>query len=307
LIDIPKLSSTVVTGFGYTGERLCHRLRSVGASVTAIVRNDSAHDALSALGCQIVDWNLDQPYAETNHDSSDPLEFMDQAVLFHLVPPPSQGHHDSRLRQLLNDITSAPPAAIILASTSGVYGDRQGQWIDETVSLQPATDRARRRVDAEQTAQAFCREHGVRLVILRIAGIYGPGRLPVKRLTANTPLPPSEEIGFTNRIHVDDLVTIMLAAADRGSDGAIFNVADGAPCSTRDWFEQVAQLTGLPPPPLISLAAAQTQLSPMFMSFLRESRRLDISRLREELHVELAYARPLDGIRASLAEEQSER
>jgi len=306
LIELSENTKTVVTGFGYTGERLCRALRKRQCAVTSIVRNDSAHAKLEALGCQTVNWDLDQVFAGRDKDGLRNFAWMDKSILFHLAPPPPRGRMDTRLNSLLQQISSAPPAALILASTSGVYGDRQGDWIDETAPLNPLTDRAYRRVHAEQTAKAFCDAHGVRLVVLRIAGIYGAGRLPVKRLASRTPLPPSDEIGYTNRIHVDDLVRVLIAAAERAAHGSVFNVADGVPCSTRDWFEQVARLVGMPPPPMISLEDAEAELTPMFMSFLRESRRLDIGRLRDELKVKLAYAEPEIGIRASLAVDMDE-
>ncbi len=289
-----RFSQTVVTGFGYTGSRLCAALRQRGCEVTALVRSDKSDRPLAALGCQRVLWDLDQ-------DAPQPAAWMRGVTLFHLAPPPSEGTVDTRLRRLLSQLGGSPPAALILASTSGVYGDRQGEWVTETDTTNAATDRARRRVDAETAARDFCDAARTRLVILRIAGIYGPSRLPIARLQARTPLPPSHEIGFTNRIHVDDLVTVLLAAAERAAHGDIFNVADGAPSSTRDWFEQVAALTGLEPPPQIALAQADGKISPMFLSFLRESRRLDVTALQRKLDVRLAYADPFDGIRASLA------
>lgn len=291
-------TATVVSGFGYTGSRLSAELRKRDCPVTVIVRSTQCDDQIKAIGCRPLLWDLDDETTST-------VNALDNAVLFHLIPPPSEGTVDSRLRQLLDQLSGAAPSAIILASTSGVYGDRQGEWVREDDQTAAATERARRRIDAETVAQEFCKTHGTRLVILRIAGIYGPGRLPLARLRSGLPLPPSHEIGFSNRIHVDDLVTVLLAAAQNGIDGEIVNVADGQPSSTRDWFETVARLADLSPPPLVSLAEAEAtgKISPMFLSFLRESRRLDVSRMKNLLQTELAYANPEDGICAALAEE----
>lgn len=291
---IDNYSRAVVTGFGYTGARLCAALRQRGCAVTAIVRSEKYDQQLSALGCQRTIWDLDD-------EGPQPSQWMSDALLFHLAPPPATGTVDSRLRRLLSQLGTSAPAALILASTSGVYGDRKGEWVLETDATDPATDRARRRVDAELAATDFCEDHATRLVTMRIAGIYGPGRLPLERLAAATPLPPTHEIGFSNRIHVDDLVTVLLAAAERGEHGDIFNVADGTPSSTRDWFEKVAMLTDMAPPPVVALDDAEGRISPMFISFLRESRRLDVSRLREKLGIKLAYADSTDGIRAALS------
>lgn len=291
---IDNNTHAVVTGFGYTGARLCAALRQRGCAVTALVRSEKYDQQLSALGCERIIWDLDD-------DARQPAQWMRGALLFHLAPPPSTGTVDPRLRGLLDQLDTSAPCALILASTSGVYGDRKGEWVFEKDATDPATDRARRRVDAELAATEFCKHHGTRLVVMRIAGIYGPGRLPLQRLAAATPLPPSHEIGFSNRIHVDDLVTVLLAAAQRGAHRDIFNVADGTPSSTRDWFENVAKLAGLAPPPLVALDDAEGKISPMFLSFLRESRRLDVSRLNKKLGVTLAYADPLAGISAALS------
>lgn len=291
---IDNNTHAVVTGFGYTGARLCAALRQLGCSVTALVRSEKYDHQLSALGCQRIIWDLDS-------DVPEPAQWMRGAALFHLAPPPATGTEDPRLRRLLGQLDTSAPSTLILASTSGVYGDRKGEWVSETDATDPATDRARRRVDAELAATEFCHQHITRLVVMRIAGIYGPGRLPLQRLKDATPLPPSHEIGFSNRIHVDDLVAVLIAAARRAQHGDIFNVADGTPSSTRDWFESVAKLAGLASPPEVALGDADGKISPMFLSFLRESRRLDVTRLKKILGVDLAYADPLDGIRAALA------
>lgn len=138
-------------------------------------------------------------------------------------------------------------------------------------------------------------------MILRVPGIYGPGRLPLQRLREQAPLPPASECGFSNRIHVEDLVTAIVAVIRSSIDNAVFNVSDGHSLNMRVWRETVADIAGLPRPPEISLQQAEEQLSPMTMSFLRESRKIDSSAIRDALNVEFEFEDPATGIRDSLA------
>jgi nucleoside-diphosphate-sugar epimerase len=165
----------------------------------------------------------------------------------------------------------------------------------------PSSDRGRRRAAAERIASEWCNTRGVRCVILRVPGIYGPGRLPLDRLRRGEPALRPEDSGPGNRIHVDDLVTACVAALERPVQG-IFNVTDGDHSSTTEFMQRTAALAGLPPPPLIALADARERISPGMLSFLVESRRVDNRRMREELGVEPRYASLDAGIAASLEE-----
>jgi nucleoside-diphosphate-sugar epimerase len=186
-------------------------------------------------------------------------------------------------------------------STTGVYGDTGGQVVTEAAPVAPTSNRGRRRAAAEQIVREWCSLRGVRRVVLRVPGIYGPGRLPLDRLRRGEPAIRPEDAGAGNRIHVDDLVAACVAALERPVEG-IFNVADGDHASTTVFLQRTAALAGLPPPPLVALAEAQGRISPGMLSFLLESRRVDNRRMREELGVEPRYARVDDGIAASLSE-----
>jgi len=190
------------------------------------------------------------------------------------------------------------PRRIVLLSTSGVYGDRGGARVDETTPPSPGTDRGRRRLDAEQRLRRFGEAHGVETIILRVGGIYGPGRLPEKRLREGVPMVPPEQAPVTNRIHVDDLARICVAAARRGRDGEIYNVSDGTAGNMTDYFDAVADFLGLPRPPRIDRAEAERTLSPGMVSYLQESRHLDNRKMREELGVTLRYPDLASGLAA---------
>jgi nucleoside-diphosphate-sugar epimerase len=173
--------------------------------------------------------------------------------------------------------------------------------VDETREANPQVDRARRRWDAEQALRAWRERGGGELVILRVAGIYGPGKLPLARLRKQVPMVAEGDAPWTNRIHADDLVEVCLAAMARGGDGEIYNVSDGRPGNMTDYFNRVADLAGLARPPLISLQQAQQELSPGLLSYLGESRRMDNAKLRE-LQVSLRYPDLDSGLAACFAE-----
>jgi len=143
----------------------------------------------------------------------------------------------------------------------------------------------------------------VRWVVLRVPGIYGPGRLPLERLRRGEPALRPEDAGPGNRIHVDDLVSACVAALERPVEG-VFNVSDGNPATTTEFLQRTAALAGLPPPPLVALSDAPGRVSPGMLAFLRESRRIDNRRMVEQLGVRPRYARLDDGIAASLVDAQ---
>jgi nucleoside-diphosphate-sugar epimerase len=222
------------------------------------------------------------------------------AEIAYLAPPPDAGTDDPRLERFLEALGSAQPSAFLYMSTTGVYGDTGGAVVTEASPVAPANDRSRRRVAAERAATAWCEARGVRVVVLRVPGIYGPHRLPRERLRRGEPALHPEDAGPGNRIHVDDLVTACVAALERPVRG-VFNVTDGNPASTTEYLQRTAELAGLPPPPLVALADAHGRISPGMLAFLVESRLVDNRRLREELGVVPRYQRLEDGIAASLA------
>lgn len=251
--------------------------------VTGVVRRPESAARLVEAGVEPRVMDLDQPGALP------PLPTAGAAVVY-LVPPPAQGEGDPRLLALLTHLARGPlPARIVYLSTSGVYGDRGGDWVDESAPVNPDTARARRRLAAEQAVTTFAAQHGVAHVILRVGGIYGPDRLPVERLRRGDPVLRVEECGYTNRIHADDLARVVAAAARRARPGAVYNVSDGCPGTMTEYLLAVADHLGLPHPPQISMAEAKERLSPAMLSYLTESRRLDSRRMREELGVKLQY------------------
>lgn len=274
----------VIIGCGYLGQRLARICLEQGETVTGVVRSAASVQSLQAAGIPALQADLDQPI-----DNSLPLPLAG-SELFYFAPPPGRGVVERRIERLLATLKrDNQPRRILYLSTTGVYGDCAGEWVDEARPVAPVAERAQRRWDGEQRFRAWCREHDCELVVLRVAGIYGPGKLPLARLRRGEPMVPEAEAPYTNRIHVDDLVQVCLAAMQRGGDGEIYNVSDGTPGNMSDYFNRVADWAGLPRPHQIALAAAGDQLSAGMLSYLQESRRLDSRKLQQQLGVVMTY------------------
>jgi nucleoside-diphosphate-sugar epimerase len=223
------------------------------------------------------------------------LAALADAVL-HLAPPPQQGSTDPRTRKLLQALArSSRVRRLVYASTSGVYGDAGGERFDETRAVHPTTDRARRRVDAEARVRQHGRAFALRACILRVPGIYALDRQggdPRDRVRRGAPvLVPADDV-HTNHIHADDLARACVAALMRGAPQRIYHVSDCSELKMGDHFDAVADAFGLSRPPRLTRDEAARTLSPMQMSFLAESRRLDNRRLRAELRLRLRYPTP---------------
>jgi nucleoside-diphosphate-sugar epimerase len=286
------MHSVSIVGCGYTGSRLAERWIGAGRGVRGFATRPATLHDIAASGALAVNLNLDlSPVA--------PLDF-DGELVYYSVPPAASGDRDDRLERLLGSI-SGTPRRIVYLSTTGVYGDRGGATVDEDSEPAPQSARAMRRLAAEDALRAWARLHAVSWCILRVPGIYGPGRLPLERLRRLEPAIDPDEAGPGNRIHVDDLVSVCVAAGTSPrADDRVYNVTDGTEDSATQFLMRVARLGALPAPPLVSRAEAERSFPATSWSFLRESRRVDNRRMLRELGVDLAY-RDLDaGIRASL-------
>ncbi len=289
------MNGSVLIGCGYLGARLARR---APAPVQAFTGSAPSAARLVANGIAAQAWDLDDPATRQ------PLEGGGR-ILFYLAPPPPGSSRDERIRRLLANLVS-PPRRTVYVSTTGVYGDAGGAVVDEDSPLAPQTERARARADAEQALRDWAGRIGAEWAILRVPGIYGPGRLPLAQLDRGDPVLEDSAAGPGNRIHVDDLASICLAAATRAeAANRVYNVGDGDHASRTAYFDIVARLSGRRPPPRASRAEAQATLSPAAWSFMAESRRVDTARLRRELGVSLRYAELEAGVRASLLEQAS--
>jgi len=285
-----------VVGCGYTGRRLLNMCRDANRDVLATVRSEESLATLRSADVAAEILDLDAPGGQL------PRAWTEGRAVIYMAPPPGAGNTDSRIRAFLARLT-ANPSALVYLSTTAVYGDTGGATVDETTPPAPASDRGRRRLDAEQAALGWGRETGVPVRVLRVPGIYGPGRLPVERIRQGAPVLRGEDAGPGNRIHVDDLAAVSLAAAHYSGPENIFNVGDGSDASTTEYVRTVARLAGLARPPELPLAALLERVTPAMRGFLVERRRVETRRMREALGFRPRYADLEAGVAASLAEE----
>lgn len=186
---------------------------------------------------------------------------------------------------------------VVYASTTGVYGDCGGALIDETRPVSPANERAKRRVSAEQQLRRASARGSLAASIVRIPGIYARNRLPLLRLEKGTPALVAEDDVYTNHIHADDLAAILLRAATHARVARVIHASDDSALKMGEYFDAVADAFGLARAPRITREAAEQQLEPMLLSFMRESRRLSNVRLKRELRYRLTYPSVEDFLR----------
>ena len=276
----------LIVGCGDVGLRVLRLWQGRGWRILALTSQAQRKAELRAAGAVVLTGNLDEP------DSLRRLAGLADVVL-HLAPPPGQGVQDPRTRHLLQALSRCARSPVLLyMSTTGVYGDCRGAWVAETRPVAPQTDRARRRVDAEQAVRAWGRRRGARATILRVPGIYALDRVggdPRERVRRGSPSLVPEQDGWTNHIHADDLAQIVALATFRGSPGRVFHAVDDGDLRTGDHYDRVADRCGLPRPERITWELAQQRLTPMQLSFWAESRRLENRRMKRELRVRLRY------------------
>jgi nucleoside-diphosphate-sugar epimerase len=204
-------------------------------------------------------------------------------TVIHLAPPQNAGHRDCRTRNLLRILAqgSGTVSRLIYVSTTGVYGDHGGGRVSEVTPVNPQSERAKRRVDAESSLRLWAPTHGVALTILRVPGIYAADRLPVDRIQAGTPALISTDDAYSNHIQSDDLARLVCAAVYHGKPQRVINACDGGETKMGDYFDEVADAFGLERPPRLPAEQLEKIVSPMLWSFMRESRRVTNARLAE--------------------------
>ncbi len=285
--------AVLIVGCGNIGTRVAKLERAAGRSVLAWVRSTASVERLRTLPIDACVVDLDTP-------ESFPDALAGDSSVYYLAPPPSRDVTDPRFAHFTGWLSrqSVRPVRIVLISTTGVYGDCRGEWIDENRPPNPQADRAKRRLAAEETLRAYAARHAVPMVILRVAGIYGPGLLPIERLQRREPVLRADESPWSNRIHADDLAAVCVAAMHHPRPEPLYNATDGHPSTMTDYFNRVADALGLPRPPVVGRAEAGATLSPGIQSYLSESKRIDNRRLREQLGVTLKYPDLAHGLAA---------
>jgi nucleoside-diphosphate-sugar epimerase len=284
-----------IAGCGYIGGRVARLEQRGGAEVTCMVRSPEHGEQLSSAGFTAVACALDNPAGISLPD-------VGGSIIHYFVPPPGGGTVDTRARNFCAALASSPPPAkIVYMSATSVYGETGGGFVTETSPTEPLSAMGKRRLDAESVFREYGAGAAVPVIILRVSGIYGPGRLPLMQISQGQPLLREEEAGPSNRIHADDLARICLAAGEKGEDGDIFNVSDGHPCSMTTYFNACADALGFPRQPQVTLEEARQMMSPLMFSYASESRVVDNSRMLERLGITLRYPTLAEGLKASVS------
>jgi len=272
-----------IVGYGDIGRRVAKLFDSSTTTISGLARSLASAAQMKLDGVIPVQADLDDLDSLSNLNLA-------SSLLFYFAPPPPMGIIDTRMSKFISSLDySKLPAKIIYISTSGVYGDQAGHRVTEDTPTNPGADRSRRRLDAEQQLTQYIEKRAIDLVILRVSGIYGPGRLPEKRIREGVPVLHEELAPKTNRIHADDLARVCIAAADYGLNGEIYNVSDGCDSNMTRYFFQIADFLNLPRPPTLDWKEAEGVISKGMLSYLRESRRMDNRKMLSELRIKLKY------------------
>lgn len=282
----------VIIGYGQLGAKICKQHLNLSDQVHTVCRSE-----LTPLNSQ------HSPIQADLDELSSPLPLPESIdCLYYYAPPGDTDLTDQRLKHFLELHKHLHIHHIVYISTSGVYGDSKGEWITEETQPNPKADRAKRRLDAEQQLITFSKEHSTPVTILRCAAIYSSKTVNSTRITANTkPVIKASQAPFTNRIHLDDLTQVCLSAMQQvPEEYEIYNVSDGHPSTTTEHAWLLNDLAGIERNQEISLDKADQYYSPAYMSYLNESKRLDISKLKQQLKPVFEFEECSDGIKQCL-------
>ncbi|MCA0870564.1 SDR family oxidoreductase [Seohaeicola saemankumensis] len=278
-------------GHGYSAQALARLLLPQGWRIIGTTRSADKADMLRSTGIEPVIWPGDPDALPLDRAS-------------HLLISAGPGQDGDPVLNAMRDRISARADQfdwVGYLSTTAVYGDHQGGWVDEKTPLTPASRRGQWRVDAERAWGAI---PGLPLHIFRLAGIYGPGRGPFAKVRAGTSRRIIKPGQVFSRIHVEDVAQVLAASIARPNPGAAYNLCDDDPAPPQDVIEHAATLLGLPVPPAIPYDEAE--MTPMARSFYGESKRVRNDRIKDELGVRLLYPDYRIGLQALLASEQSD-
>jgi len=278
-------------GLGYSALALADALMTDGWRVAGTCRTPEKRADLARRGIAAQIYDRGRPLADPSG------AFDDVTHVLHSIPPGAGG--DPVLRDHGPALAALPRLQWFgYLSTTGVYGDRGGDWVDESSELRPTGDRGRRRVAAEEGWSALRISRGLPLHIFRLAGIYGPGRSALDTVRSGAAKRVIKPGQVFSRIHVADIVQALRASMAKPRSGAVYNLCDDDPAPPWEVIEYAAELLGLPPPPAVPFDLAE--LSDMARSFYDDNKRVRNERIKSELGVRLQYADYRAGLQALL-------
>jgi len=291
--DNTTMQKLFIAGCGYTGTLVANQALAQGWSVAVHLRDEEKAAALAKAGAEICLCSMDDL-------EEIPLLPLAGRMLLYSVPPQGGGSIDLRARNFCAALERDQllPTKIVYLSATSVYGDTGGAVVTEQSPTEPTSAMGKRRLDAEQLFQAFGLKHDIPVIILRVSAIYGKGRLPLMQINQGQPLLLEKLAKPSNRIHVDDLTQVCLAALERGSD--IYNISDGHPASMTAYFNACADALQKPRQPQVDLDEARKIMPPLLFTYFMESRVVDNRRMLQDLGISLRYPDLQLGIAASI-------
>jgi nucleoside-diphosphate-sugar epimerase len=290
---------TLIVGCGYTGLRLAARLQAMrfDGPIVGTTRSEERSGELAAVGVEPLVGGL------TEREALRRIERLDPRLVVYFVPPRLSG--EDPLPGVLRALKGSALEAFLYASSTSVYGDRGGDWVDETSEVRPDSLTAKARHAAEQRVLEAVKAWGVAARVCRITGIYGPGRTLRRALESGDYVLIEGHDAWVNRVHVEDLVSGLVAAWKRGRDGAVYNLTDDEPHRASDFANLAARLHGLPAPNWVGRYEASQRLSEQRLRRKLDSKRVRNQPLREELSVTLEYPSFRTGLPAAVSMERS--
>ncbi len=284
-------------GCGYIGKKVAEKLHNKNVALSCFVKTEKSKDTCLLLSYKTQQFDLDKKNMALTENAV--AAFKNSTVAYFVAPQP-EGVVDQRMQNFVTSLENASVSVskILLISTTGVYGNCHGEWIDESRATQPQADRARRRLSAEMLLNAYCEKNKISLVVFRVPGIYAADKLPLKRICSGEPVVNAQDSGYTNRIHADDLAAFCVEALTENVTPGIYNCCDGSPSTMNDYFMKVADAMSLPYPKEISLQQAQQELSKGMLSYLAESKRISNKKLLENFNTQFHYPDLKSGLKS---------
>ena len=284
-------SNLILAGSGYLGESIIAEYNIIKNTFNIIELCRSIKNNRPEVKTIQIDFDK----------STDDMSYVEGSVIVYMAPPDTLNLKDTRLNKFLNNISNYEVKKLIYISTSGVYGDCKGNIVKEDNQLNPLTDRAKRRADAETQIQKFCMRKNIGGIIFRVPGIYGRNRLPIKRVKERDPLINIEESRTTNLIHVSDLTRLIIKASKlTNKETEIINVSDGNAVKTTKYYEIIYKALNIKLPEYISYEQAISIYDEKRASFLKESRVLDVTKMKQLFPNCIKYEKLEDGVEKSL-------
>jgi len=282
----------ILAGFGYLGKFIEQQADFNNKKVLyKLSRNPDKYRSVFGKHVEV----------DFDKEKFDITEILDESTIIYMAPPNKDKDKDPRLENFLNNTKRSNIEKIIYISTSGVYGDCGGSYVTENAELKPMTSRAKKRVIAEKMIIKYSTVNNTSYVILRVPGIYGLGRLPLNKIRAREPLIIKDECKITNLINVEDLARVVWRVIKDNIKNEIINVSDGTPITSTEYYLKIYDELEIAYPPFIKLKEAAKYYSRERLSFMSESRILDVTKMKRLFSDCIKYSDISDGIKCSLS------